>query len=115
MILHNVNISSMKKKNPLILISCHSLNDLYLCKYVLYVSQRHYHRSGQKRAPKRGKFTVILFLTLVVHNSVVYAVLYVTKNVWYYLHFFVPLTDMKKKILKEIQKCYEYCKLNTDV
>lgn len=56
-----------------------------------------------KEGPKRGGLTVILFLTLVVHNSVVYAVLYVTKNVWYYLHFFVPLTDMKKKDTK----CYE--------
>lgn len=53
--------------------------------------------SVKKRALKEVD-SVILFLTLVVHNSVVYAVLYVTKNVWYYLHFFVPLTDMKKKI-----------------
>lgn len=92
----------MKKKKNLILISCHSLNDLYLCKYVLYVSERHCQRFSQKEGPKRGGLTVILFLTLVVHNSVVYAVLYVTKNVWYYLHFFVPLTDMKKKKIQNV-------------
>lgn len=44
------------------------------------------------------------FLTSAVHNSVVYAVLNVMKgkNVWYYLHFFVPLRDIheKKNVLK---------------
>lgn len=52
-------------------------------------------------------FVFFQFLTSAVHNSVVYAVLNVMrkKNVWYYLHFFVPLRDIheEKKVLKEVQ------------
>lgn len=47
---------------------------------------------------------VILFLTLVVHNSVVYAVLYVTRKMFGIIcTFFVALRDIHENILKETQ------------
>lgn len=56
------------------------------------------------RASVKKSHFVILFFMSVVHNSVVYAVLYVTRKMFGIICTFLShLRDIHEKILKEIQ------------
>lgn len=105
MILHNICKSFLyekknNKKNNLQHFSFPATH-LMICMYVKYCTEV----KGVSRASIGKSHFVILFLTSVVHNSVVYAVLYVTRKKMFGIicTFFVPLRDIHEKILKEIR------------
>lgn len=71
---------------------------MYVCKYELS------ERLKVKGAPSGTSHFVISFWTSVVHNSVsVRSVTCNKENVWYYLHFLVPLRGTEEKVLENIQ------------
>lgn len=93
-----VNVITMylllKKKERKINPATYSM--MYVCKYEPFLSQRSFERTES--------LVISFFWTPLVHNGVAYAVLHVTGgNVWYYLHFLLPIQGITEKVLKDIQ------------